>query len=217
MDWPLAIDKNREKLISIIVALMASLGLVDGGRLTTLPVYLYRKALMILRPAEAAVRRLIMMAAYAMELRGVKVRRSQANPERHATSFPNAANFAPSFNLIDPLKTFSGDQPDYAAFGLAFADDKGPQDTSSVPAAGLGRRLLALNSALNSIQKQACRLTRWYAIRDLALNKRRPHRLSPLRPGPPPYYRKRPRHEVETVLGECHSLALYARARRDST
>ncbi len=69
MDWPLAIDKNREKLINIIVALMASLGLTDGGKLTTLPFYLYRKALLILRPAEAAVRRLIMMAVYEMELR----------------------------------------------------------------------------------------------------------------------------------------------------
>jgi hypothetical protein len=216
MDWQLAIDKNREKLLSIIFGLMASLGLVDGGRLTTLPVYLYRKALMILRPAEAAVRRLIMMAAYEMELRGIKLLRSQANVERHATPFPSAANFAPSFNLIDPLKPFTEEAPDYGEFGGSYDVDAGSIDQTPISAVSLGRRLLALKNALDGIDKQARRITRWYAIRDAALKRSRAHRLSPLRPGLPPGYAKKSVHPIANILLDCHYFAQCARERRDS-
>ena len=74
MDWPLVIDRNRTALLTIIVALMVSLGLVSGGKLTTLPFFLYRRALRILRPAESALRRLIMIVAHEMKLRGFKLR-----------------------------------------------------------------------------------------------------------------------------------------------
>ncbi len=74
MNWPLAIHRNRTALLTIIVALMVSLGLVSGGRLSTLPFFLYRRALRILRPAESAVRRLIMIVAHEMKLRGFKLR-----------------------------------------------------------------------------------------------------------------------------------------------
>ncbi|MGL4488782.1 MAG: hypothetical protein ACRCU5_04985 [Rhizobiaceae bacterium] len=219
MDWQPAIDKNREKLMRIIVALMASLGLVAGGKLNTLPFHLYRNALLILRPAEAAVRRLIMIAAYDMELRGIKLRKARTIGigERHATTFPNTSDFAPSFNVIDPLKSFSEEAPDYSEFGQSFDKDHGPADRTPTPAASLGRRLLALKNALDNINKQARHLTRWYAIRDKALKQNHPHRLSPLRPGFPPGYRRKPIHEIENVLLDCHSLAQYARERRDSS
>jgi hypothetical protein len=217
MDWTIAIDRNREKLLAIIIALMKSLGLVDGGELTTLPHYLYRRALLILAPAEAAVRRLIIMAAYDMELRGIALRKLRTKGERSPTSFPNPSDFAPSFNLIDPLKLFSEETPDYTCFGPSFEDGRRPIDRTPIPAAALGRRLLALKNALDQIQKQARRLTRWYAARDAALQQNRPHRLSPLRPGFPPGYVKRPVHPVEEVLLDCHSLAQHARERRDSS
>jgi hypothetical protein len=217
MDWQLAIDKNRDKLLSIIVVLMKSLGLVDGGRLMTLPFCLYRRALLILRPAEAAVRRLIMMAAYEMELRGVKLQKLRVKPARPASSFPNAANFAPSFNLIDSLKPFIEEAPDYTEFGPSFDADQGAADKTPTPAGSLGNRLLDLKNALDSIQRQARRLTLWYAARDAALKQTQPHRLSPLRPGFPPGYAKKPGHPLEEVLLDCHSLAQYARERRDSS
>ena len=217
MDWQVAIDRNRTALLSIIVALMKTLGLVDGGMLTTLPFYLYRKALMILRPAEAAVRRLIMMAAYDLELRGIKLRQARTVTSRAAFAFPNATNFAPSFNLIDPLKTFGPGPADYSGFGPAYDAEQGSSNRTPTPAASLGRRLLALKNALDTLQKQARRLTRWYAERDIALRQMRPHRTSPMRPGLPPGWRKRPVHPDEEVLLDCHSLAQYARERRDSS
>jgi hypothetical protein len=91
MDWNAAVDKNREALKQILAMLVAMAGLGDrqsvvGNRqsgsaqvadgldtpdcllptadcLPTLPRHLYRAVLRLLRPAEAAVRRLIIVAA----------------------------------------------------------------------------------------------------------------------------------------------------------
>ncbi|MGL4489154.1 MAG: hypothetical protein ACRCU5_06905 [Rhizobiaceae bacterium] len=223
MNWQVAIDKNREKLLSIINVLMASLGLVKGGMLTTLPFHIHRKALLILRPAEAAVRRLIMMAAYEMELRGFNLARLRerglakrgGEGKSRTEHKEDTGSHTISFRLIDPLKSFTEEAPDYANFGPSFDEDY--NDRTPTPATSLGRRLLALKYALDNVQKQARRLTRWYAMRDEALKQNHPHRLSPLRPGFPPGYRRKPQHPIEEVLLDCHSLAQYARERRDSS
>jgi hypothetical protein len=47
--------------------------------------------------------------------------------------------------------------------------------------------------------------------------KRRFHRISPMRPGRPPGWRKRQNHEVYEVLNELHGLAVWASERRDSS
>jgi hypothetical protein len=62
MDWNAAIEKNREALKRILAALVAMAGLVDGGA-GTLPRHLHRAVLRLLRPAEAATRRLVIVAA----------------------------------------------------------------------------------------------------------------------------------------------------------
>jgi hypothetical protein len=46
---------------------------------------------------------------------------------------------------------------------------------------------------------------------------RRFHRISPMRPGRPPGWRKRQNHEVYEVLNELHGLAVWASERRDSS
>jgi hypothetical protein len=217
MDWPLAIDKNREKLLRIVLALMASLGLVTGGALTSLPRLIYRKALMIVQPAEAAVRRLIMMAAYELELRKVILRagREAGSSQLDFRWANDCATRLPTFNLIDPLKDFEFETLDYSGFGQF--DNEPCVNAGRVTAVHLGHRLLALKNALENLPKQACRLARWYAQRDLVLRQNRPHRLSPMRPGFPPGYRRKPVHPVEEVLLDCHSLASHARERPDSS
>ncbi len=215
MDWQLAIDKNREKLINTIIVLMASLHLVDGGKLSTLPFYLYRKALFIIRPAESALRRVIMIAALKLIPRfvtGAKLRERNADFVRRN---PPSERRLPTFNLIDPLKTFGDEAPDYSTFGPT--QDVESADRTPVPAEALGRRLLALKLALESIPKQAKRLARWYAARDLALQQNQPHRLSPIRPGPPPWSHRHKRSEMDKLLTECHLMAIYARDGHDSS
>ena len=76
MDWNAAIEKNREALKRVLAMLVAMAGL-DGGRPTTLPRHLHRAVLSLLRPAEAAVRRLIIVAA-----RGIVVALPPARPRK---------------------------------------------------------------------------------------------------------------------------------------
>ena len=46
---------------------------------------------------------------------------------------------------------------------------------------------------------------------------RRFHRISPMRPGRPPGWRRRANHDVYEVLNELHGLAVWASERRDSS
>ena len=77
MDWDRAIERNREALSVIVAALFA---LVASARLAgpgmMLPRRVWLMVLMVLRPAEAAVRRLVIIAARA--LAPVSVRRRAA-------------------------------------------------------------------------------------------------------------------------------------------
>ena len=63
MDWDFAIERHREPLLRIVVGLFAMIGLTEGGAVERLSRPLYRLVLGILRPAESAVRRLIIVAA----------------------------------------------------------------------------------------------------------------------------------------------------------
>ncbi|MEQ1521227.1 MAG: hypothetical protein ABL936_08145, partial [Aestuariivirga sp.] len=64
--------------------------------------------------------------------------------------------------------------------------------------------LQALKLALDDLPRQARRMARWRMRREAETA---PKFKSPLRPGPPPGHRKRPIHEVDEVLTECHWLA----------
>jgi hypothetical protein len=79
-----------------------------------------------------------------------------------------------------------------------------PEPDGMVGALRLGRRLEAVKTALENLPRQVKRLARWQARRD---RMRSPRFRSPLRPGLPPGHRKKPRHEVDAVLSECHALA----------
>jgi hypothetical protein len=63
MDWDLAIERHRVPLLGIVAWLFAKIGLTEGKTVERLSKPLYRFVLSILRPAESAVRRLIVVAA----------------------------------------------------------------------------------------------------------------------------------------------------------
>ena len=63
MDWDYSIERNRGELLPVVLGLFAMIGLTEGGMVERLSRPLYRKALRILRSAEAAVRRLIVVMA----------------------------------------------------------------------------------------------------------------------------------------------------------
>jgi hypothetical protein len=223
INWQLAITRNREALLLILAALFAMAGLGEGQSVETLPRHLRNHVLRILRPAESAVRRLVMIDARDLVVVVVPARRA---PATTTTTTGESVPTAPSLPLLDPLKTFAcrpprrrpKSFPRITFIGLTeptpIPDDWFPSPDDPVDATGLCRRLTALKRALDDLPGQARRLARWRARRDLGLN--RSGRFNPMRPGWPPGHRKRPLHAVDDVLRECHSLAVYAQ-RQDTS
>lgn len=211
MDWDRAIERNREALIGIVSALFALVAAARvGGAGVMLPRRVWLMVLFVLRPAEAAVRRLVVIAARALAPARLRLRAGPAGGFARA-DVPRE----PVFHLIDPLRdvlpSFAGDaglgweevlpgDPAFAALPESRFDEL-------LDASQLHLRLRALRLALADLSKQARRLARWTARRDAALKDGRPTRLSPMRPGLPPGWRGRPAHAIDPVLRECHRLA----------
>jgi len=148
----------------------------------------------------------------------------------------------PLFNLFDALKRFGRRRvkkmrrPEPRAYYIDIeADPRNPislvvlrpehppaaapvveekRDDGTVDAKHLIRRLVAVVDALQDIPAQAMRLARWQGR---PKEERRPERWSPLRPGRPPGYRQRPKHEVDEILKECHWLASNGMPQLDDT
>jgi hypothetical protein len=209
-DWARAIARNSEALKGIIATLFVLLGDVTAERL---PQSLYRGILRVLRPAESAVRRLIVIAA-----RGLVVKAAHQHPTPKEP-LKKAAQSRPAFQLFDTRKDFADDRntgprvlprihnfdydPRVVAIWAALPHNTpvAPPDDGLVNARRLIRRLQALKSALNNLPRQARRLVQW-RMRHPSLKFK-----SPLRPGPPPGHRRKKRHEIDEILAECHGLA----------
>src|SRR3990170_3227389 len=106
MDWDLAIKRNSEALKGIIAALFAMLGLAGAATVARLPRSVHSAVLRVLRPAESAVRRLIVIAA-----RGLVVKLAPSRPiSRSMPAKPigkgGGSSKPLSFQLFDPRKRF---------------------------------------------------------------------------------------------------------------
>ncbi|MCI5077247.1 hypothetical protein [Oricola sp.] len=251
-DWQAAIDRNREALLRIVAVLFVRAGLDEGGA-DQVTRRAWRIILRVLRPAESAARRLIVIAARSIDVGPLKplppkeptaleqlqaaglvithtglnlglARMWQPQPDIDAQP---AEPRAPAFALTDPPRRFDpkgwdGWRP-FPSDGFDLADDH-----EEVSAEHLCARLKALKRALEDIDGHARRLARLQARRAMdlfapaskaqlkgATNKRatqqmlaRPRR--PLRHGWPPGHRTLSTHRVDSVLRECHGLALQA-------
>ncbi len=211
--------RNSEALKRIVETLFAMLGLAGNATVARLPRSLHSAVLRVLRPAESAMRRLVVIAA-----RGLVVKLAPSRP-MPAGPIGKGCRLRSSFQLFDPRKNFAflrqhrqaiaripprihifGSDPRVAAMWSAprpLADPAPPPD-GLVNAQRLSRRLQALKLALEDLPRQARRLARWRLRRETA---KTPKFRSPLRPGHPPGYRRKPLHEVDEVLIECHGLA----------
>lgn len=225
MDWARAIERNRQSLLAIVEALFDMLDLTAGTALVRLSPGLHRAVLRVLQPAESAVRRLVVIAA-----RGVVVKLSPAGP---IPSVPigRKGGGRLAFRLFDPPDCQaiswrgrgSGGVPTVPRVHVFAADPRivtlwpAPRPAArapsladgSVDAARLCLRLQAIKHALDDIPRQARRLARWRLRKPT-----RPGRAPalPLRFGRPPGHRRRPSHDVDHILAECHDLARLALA-----
>jgi hypothetical protein len=221
MDWDLAIKRNINAIKGIIEVLFAMLGLDGTETVGRIPHRLHRAVLRVLRPAESAVRRLIVVAA-----RGLVVKVAPSRPMPKGKIGKGSGPSRPAFKLCDKRIFFPepGNRrikyakypPRIHFFGPGSTVDDlwpgrprvtvpiSPPPDGLINAKRLARRLEAVKSALEDLPRQARRMARWRVRREA---EKAPKFTSPLRPGQPPGHRRKPTHEVDEVLTECHWLA----------
>jgi hypothetical protein len=226
MDWALAIERNRLPLLRIVAVLFGMIGLGPSASVERIARPLHRAVLAVLRPAEAAVRRLIVAAA-----RGIAAKPSAPRPAPAGLVICRTGQGRISFQLFDPRRvlaqardrrgaatrraprirvidvTFDPRIPLFRPAAQVAPDADGPEADHTINARPLCRRLAAIRAALEDLPRQARRYARWQAR---PVETRRPKRLASLRSGPPPGLRRHPTHEVEDILAECHWLARHA-------
>ena len=233
MPWPHAIECHRLSLITIVMSLYAMIGLDQGGTLERVARPLHRAVLALLRPAESALRRLIVVAAHGLT---VKPHVPRPGPTGLAGAGTGKGGGRPGFPLFDPrvrhdslagrrkpkkvplaepriwcfddadprIPLFLRQPPVPEPVPAPVPAPVAPVADGSVSAGPLCRRLAAMRGALADLGRQARRYARWQAR---PIEERRPSVVSALRPGPAPYLDRKARHEVHAILEECHWLA----------
>ncbi len=78
MDWNAVIERNREALKRILAGLVGMAGMAGGD--ATLPRQLHRVILRLLRPAEAAARRLVIVVARDLVVAPPRPRKPRPRP-----------------------------------------------------------------------------------------------------------------------------------------
>ena len=104
MDWDLAIKRNSEALVEIVADLFAMLGLVGEATVSRLPWPTYRAVLRILRPAESALRRLIVVAARGLVIAPAMSRPIPAGSIKNKERRQQALRLLPAFRSAAPYR-----------------------------------------------------------------------------------------------------------------
>ncbi|MCA0422841.1 MAG: hypothetical protein LCH61_05885 [Proteobacteria bacterium] len=229
MDGTIPIENNRLALKRVIVAIAAMAGL--GGAATAVKRSLYLVILRLLRPAELAVRRLIIASA-----RGIVVTLPPLQKSKKLKPGTIKPSDNPRFSLFDPQAPFSvrlpfrpqrdrrrktpKTLPRVWALGMpvpvSIPKPKPVSPDDLIDLTKLTRRLTALDRALDDLPGQARRFARWQKRQQAG----RVTPGSPLRLGPPrgcrltrfdPGARRRRNvREIDEILIHCHALARYA-------
>ena len=224
MDWDHAIKRNSEVLAGVVESLFVMLGLVGEATVSRISWPAYRAVLRVLRPAESALRRLIVVAARNIVIAPVASRPKTPRaikPSKRGTSRPSFQLFDPQPRIVLPRRKrtpravprihFFNTDGEFITIGPPIRPAKAPARPKSadgmVNAARVIRRLEALEAALADLPRQAMRLVRWRMREEKSEN---PSFKTPLRPGRPPGSRRRAVHLVDELLDECQWLAFRA-------
>ncbi len=219
--WNAAFARNTEALKAILAQLLGLLTIHGGTEALKVPRAVHATILRVLRPAESALRRLIVIAARDVKVTAPHARAKPAQPIPKQRNARNRAS-RQSFQLFDPRKRFGQRRVTYASivprvsfiapdppFTPLAARPPEPQRISEpepgkdIGARRLCLRLKAIAAALENVPHQAKRLVRWQARRE---NKK--IFIAALRPGRPPGHRSVPSHSIDFILAECHKFAM---------
>ena len=220
MDIPAAIDLNKTLLARIIAGLFILLG--RGAGPARISLELHRRIVRVLRPAESAVRRLIVVLVTITGVKAPPPRAQSRSSVPSGLGRTGKGKKRQSFALFDPRQRFWRQRPAKKTpaalprilslddeglhrlkegLNAPYMPDKKPADISPI---NLLRRLEAVIGALENLPHQAKRLAR-----ALARRQKFPHLKlrMPVRPGRAPGFRVKPRLEIDHVLRECDWLA----------
>ena len=217
-DWRKSIEVYGAELREVLAGMFLMLGLAVTGDGVPRRVsrVVWRAVLGRLRPAEAALRRVIVMAARGVDVSASAVgeRRDDSGSRRKGSDDETCVQ---PFALFDERRKVGVFRrravPKWREPRISSFDDWEPRpprpplpcDDDPVDVAALLRRLRAMGAALDDIPAQARRMARAMARRRA---QGRTHR--PMRPGRPPGHRERHGHRVDGLLAECQTLALWA-------
>ena len=237
MDWTLALQHNHAVLLRNVAWLFTWLKLEVGQSVETMPRMKRLTALFVLRPSESAYRRVLYIAMFVrgvvapmIKARAASTRRSGKKSEGEKT-----ARTAPlPFTLVDPRKQFNlfPDRPTYVKgpgprVTDMWSDDPifdrsdlyayqermnrpPPTPEDEISAVRLCRRMNTLMAALSDFEGQVLRMAKLHARMEQKHQQTGKLPLRALRPGLPPGFRQRQKHEVDEILRETHQLALVA-------
>jgi hypothetical protein len=211
---PQRLISHHTALSSIVASLFAMLGLTGGAAPERIARHLHRAVVAVLRPAESAVRRLIVVLAKGMKAKARDPRPLPAEFPRGDKSQPSRSfqlfDVRPRLFLQPPPRRSAHPQPRITFFGdgevrrLLHAPEPKAAGDGLADAANLVRRLQAVKAALDNLPRQAQRL-----VRALARRAKIPclKFQGPLRRGRAPGWRQRPLSEIDGILHQCDWLA----------
>jgi hypothetical protein len=188
-NWKRAVERYSDELSQIVGELIVMAGLQGVAFVDTLPRRLYFRILSILRPAEYAARRIILIAACKLEwnIKVVEAKKDTKPAEGTLTSplvgsegrvetsarseSEGQGHRVPAFDLFDPAKDYGKfflTEAEYAALIKAREEARYlpvPYHSPDEPvnAISLSRRIRALADAMQNIDRYAIRLARWKA------------------------------------------------------
>jgi hypothetical protein len=216
MDWDAAIERNREALKRVLAGLMVMARMAGGTRPTshgsrptadclqptaaTLPRRLHRLVLRLLRPAEAAARRLVIIAARNIVV-AAPAPQTSARPAKPRPPLARAVPIRgfglavraplpvdpprparpPCLPLFDTLPRFGKRRSSrsgtprisFPGFLAPFPVRPAPTPFDPIETTGIGHRFAALEDVLDDLPRHAGRFARWRARRDAALMRAR--------------------------------------------
>jgi hypothetical protein len=214
-------ELNHRALQRILADLWIMSGFGGIDRRTTILRSVHRLVTRLLRPAEAAARRLILVLALRITVtlppsRAAAPKPDNTRPDRvqPPVDLPpdewRSDGWRP-FVLAESLSRLLNPNVQPRPFrGIAPARD------TEIDGARLAHRIDALCHALDDIQAAAQRMARWQALRKRAQERGVFCATHPLRPGPPLDLRGRARqrlkkHELFGILQYAHESAWWAR------
>ncbi len=225
--WDAAVARHSAALKVIVAEILGLLAAHGGLEAVAVPWVVRRIVLRVLRPAESALRRIIVIAARDVRVDSLpkKTDSSQGIVVKSITkTFTSGRARRMAFQLFDPRKRFGQSRIAYTRFNprVSFiaADPPfsplaqkpvswswsgpapEPASDNQTGAKRLCLRLKALSSALEDVPRQAKRLLRLRARRE-----QKKSFISPLRIGKPPGHRNIPVDDVDYILAECHDFA----------